>query len=59
MVFATTAPPSSTPATTCRRDFLLGVDLWLIGVIVDVVVALKCRERDKRSQKKRKKKSRK
>lgn len=47
MVFASTAPSSSTTATTCRRDFLLGVDLWLIGVIVDVVMALKCRKRDK------------
>lgn len=47
MVFASTAPASSTAAaTTSRRDFLMGVDLRLIGVIVDVVVALKCVERD-------------
>lgn len=52
MVFAPTAPPSSTAAAaaTCRRDFLLGVDLRLIGVVVDVVVALRCVERDGREE---------
>lgn len=49
MVFASTAPPS-TAAATCRRDFLLGIDLRLIGVIVDVVVALRCVERDRREE---------
>lgn len=50
MVFASTAPPSSAAAATCRWDFLLGVDLGLIGVIVDVVVALECVERDRREK---------
>lgn len=41
MVSAPTAPPSSpSTAATGRRGLLLRVNLWLIGVIVDVVVAL-------------------
>lgn len=52
MVFASTAPAStSSAATTCRRRFLLGVDLWLIWVIVDVVMALKCWKKNTRERK--------
>lgn len=52
MVSASTAPASSpSAATPGRRGLLLRVNLWLIGVIVDVVVALRCG--DKMRQEKR------
>lgn len=54
MVSASTAPPSSSApsaAATSRRGFLLRVHLWLIGIIVDVVMALHSGDQQRRKKK--------